>query len=100
MPVVDTALGRLRGYRRDDAVVFGGIPYATAPRLAGPGVRPPTPPGPAAPRPPRAAALFTHGELPATDEQCLNLNVFTPDLKGRRPVLVWLHGGGVGVGNA
>jgi len=107
MPVVDTALGRLRGHRRDDAVVFEGIPYATARRFATPGspagwsgVRDATAPGPAAPQPRRAAALFTHGELPGTDEQCLSLNVFTPDLEGQRPVLVWLHGGGFVIGHA
>ena len=57
-------------------------------------------PGPAAPQPRRAAAMFTHGELPATDEQCLNLNVFTPGLDDRRPVFVWLHGGGFAIGHA
>jgi para-nitrobenzyl esterase len=27
-------------------------------------------------------------------EDCLYLNVFTSDLAGRSPVLVWIHGGG------
>ena len=107
MTEVEIAAGRLRGRRAGEVVAFGGIPYATAPRFAPPGpqagwtgVRDAVSPGPAAPQPRRAAAKFTHGELPATDEQCLNLNVFTPGLDDRRPVFVWLHGGGFAIGHA
>jgi len=107
MPVVEIAAGRLEGRRAGDGVAFEGIPYATAPRLRPPlpvdgwaGVRGALRPGPAAPQPRRAAAEFTHGERPATDEQCLNLNVFAPGLVGRRPVFVWLHGGGFATGHA
>src|SRR4051812_32753262 len=34
-------------------------------------------------------------------ENCLNLNVWTPglDAAGKRPVMVWLHGGGYGAGS-
>jgi para-nitrobenzyl esterase len=32
------------------------------------------------------------------DEACLNLNIVTPDLDGAKPVMVWIHGGGFGVG--
>jgi para-nitrobenzyl esterase len=34
-------------------------------------------------------------------EDCLNLNVWTPglDAAGKRPVMVWLHGGGYGTGS-
>jgi para-nitrobenzyl esterase len=38
--------------------------------------------------------------MPATAEQCLSVNVFTPSLSGERPVLVWLHGGGFAIGHA
>jgi para-nitrobenzyl esterase len=32
-------------------------------------------------------------------ENCLVLNVLTPGLKGKRPVMVYMHGGGFGVGS-
>ena len=50
-------------------------------------------------RPRRPAAVFTHGALPGSTE-CLSLNVFSPVLDGRRPVFVWLHGGGFAIGHA
>jgi len=33
-------------------------------------------------------------------ENCLNLNVLTPGLEGRRPVMVYIHGGGFAAGSA
>jgi para-nitrobenzyl esterase len=33
------------------------------------------------------------------DENCLVLNVLTPGLKGRRPVMVYIHGGGFAIGS-
>ena len=107
MPVVEIVAGRLTGRHAGEAVAFQGIPYATAPRFAPPGpiagwagVRDAAAPGPAAPQPRRPAGAFTHGELPGTDEECLSLNVFAPGLDGRRPVFVWLHGGGFAIGHA
>jgi para-nitrobenzyl esterase len=107
MPVVEIAGGRLSGRHAGEALAFQGIPYATAPRFAPPGsipgwsgVRDAAGPGPAAPQARRPAAVFTHGELPGTDEECLGLNVFAPALDDRRPVLVWLHGGGFAIGHA
>lgn len=35
-----------------------------------------------------------------TSEDCLVLNVWSPDLDGSAPVMVWLHGGGYSVGTA
>jgi para-nitrobenzyl esterase len=34
------------------------------------------------------------------NEECLNLNIFTPDLDKNLPVMVWIHGGGFQSGSA
>jgi para-nitrobenzyl esterase len=106
-PTVGTATGTLAGVRSADGLEFLGIPYAQAERFSAPapvvpwtGVRDATRYGLAAPQPDRPAARFTHGPMPATGEDCLNLNVFTPALEGDRPVMVWLHGGGFAIGHA
>lgn len=107
-PTVDIGAGTLAGIRGRDGLEFLGVPYARAERFAPPtpapewnGVRDATQFGFAAPQPDRPAARFTHGPMPATSEEdCLNLNVFTPSLEGERPVMVWLHGGGFAIGHA
>jgi carboxylesterase type B len=46
-----------------------------------------------------------HGALPITtslrpsSEDCLFLNVYAPQNASNLPVLVWIHGGGYGVGD-
>jgi len=81
-------------------LVFLGIPYATAKRFALPqplapwsGVKDATAIGFAAPQ--------TFSMIPGfaasgpQNEDCLNLNVFTPAAdNSKRPVMVWIHGGG------
>jgi para-nitrobenzyl esterase len=106
-PTVETAAGRLAGLGSPDGLEFRGIPYATSGRFAPPaavvawtGTCDAQQYGLAAPQPDRPAARFTHGPMPATGEDCLNLNVFTPSLAGERPVIVWLHGGGFAIGHA
>ncbi|MEU4272840.1 carboxylesterase family protein [Streptomyces sp. NPDC026092] len=107
-PVVELPAGRLRGVTEGGLAVFKGVPYAAPPvgalrwRPAQPhpgwqGTRDATAFGPSAPQPYREGGdqvLGTHGS-PPFDEDCLTLNVWTPKADGaKRPVMVWIHGGG------
>jgi len=100
-PAVRVSGGRLAGYADTGISVFKGIPYGadTGPRrfqpprpaAPWPGVREALDHGPASPqaRPPEPAS-----------EDCLRLNVWTPGLdRGRRPVMVYIHGGAYSSGS-
>jgi para-nitrobenzyl esterase len=102
-PEVETADGRIRGRRHAGVLRFDGIPFARPP-LGPLRFRPPEPPEPwagvhdatfARPAPlQRPGPALGTRPVGATAEDCLHLNVVTPALDGRRPVLVWIHGGG------
>lgn len=103
---LDIAQGRLRGQRTDTVTSFLGIPYAEAPfgplRFAAPtppptweGVRDAVALGATAPkigyRPPTSDIL---SEPVVDGDECLNVNVWTPDAAAEGlPVFVWIHGG-------
>jgi carboxylesterase type B len=105
-PVVATAGGRVRGRVVDGVAVFLGIPYAAPPfganRFRAPaapapwaGVRDARRYGPTVPKsryPAPYDVLLADPSIPGDD--CLNLNVWTPDPGGSGlPVMVWIHGG-------
>jgi para-nitrobenzyl esterase len=105
-PVVGTVYGKVRGQVSDGVAAFKGIPYAAPPfgpnRMRPPvrpqawdGIRDATAYGPTAPKPPYPPPY--DGLLPEpviAGDDCLNLNVWTPDPGGSGlPVMVWIHGG-------
>lgn len=103
--VVKTVHGELRGSVADGVHTFLGVPYAAPPsgrnRLQPPqpveawdGVRDATRYGPAPPQvaPPEAAG--PGWDTAAAGQDCLNLNVWTPDPGAAGlPVMVWVQGG-------
>jgi para-nitrobenzyl esterase len=101
--IADTTTGKLRGLDKHDVLQFRGIPYARVadrfrpaePVEAWQGVRDATEFGPTAPQNPGALESLVGAPSLTMDEDCLVLNVTTPALDdARRPVMVWIHGGG------
>lgn len=113
--IVETSGGRVRGVAEKGALVFRGLRYAVAERFMPP--RPPQPAagitdasrfGASAPQsnanPPPGPPYVITAQLPRPanapppvklpeSEDCLFLNVWTPAVSGKLPVMLWLHGG-------
>ena len=102
-PIVQIANGKLQGVERDGMVMFKNIPYA-APPVGELRWRPPQPPknwagvrdaskyGEACPQP----LVFGYtNELVPGNEDCLKLSIYAPKGAKDRPVMVWIHGGGL-----
>lgn len=104
-----TLYGKVCGYVYKGVYTYKGIPYAKARRFeraeapdAWAGIRSCRTYGPSAPQPKTnrwdndAGAFFYLWYEGRQSEDCLRLNIWTKgiDKGGKRPVLVWLHGGG------
>lgn len=103
-PEVHTTYGRIRGVA-DEVLAFHGVPYARAGRFAVPvapepweSVRSAEVPGPAAPQLVPDESPVPGMAVSSISEDCLNLEIRTPSLDGRRPVLVWIPGGSYKIG--
>ena len=102
-PLAQVDGGSVRGAASDDGAVllFRGIPFA-APPVGDLRWRPPQPaaswPGVRDAAGPAAPCIqndqgWNRGDYLAGREDCLTLDVATQSLAGKRPVLVWIHGG-------
>ncbi|MBO6204023.1 MAG: carboxylesterase/lipase family protein [Selenomonas sp.] len=114
--VADTKEGKLQGYVHHGIYNYKGVPYAQAERFQPPkpvspwsGVKTAMSYGMVSPQlVDQAHDIFPpHWYWPhweprnyAQSDDCQNLNIWTPGLKDgkKRPVMVWLHGGGYFMG--
>jgi para-nitrobenzyl esterase len=114
--IVDTTLGKIRGTADKGVYCFKGIPYG-GPTGGRNRFMPPVPPQPwsgirdATEYGPSSWQSFIQGAtkigmwgitgIDSMSEDCLVLNVYTSSLndQAKRPVMVWLHGGGFFLGS-
>ena len=105
-PIAETSYGKLRGTLENGIRVYRGVPFAKPPigplRFRPPqraqawgGVRDATRFGAGSYQADRPLAPVLGIVVPEQSEDCLTLNVWSPADRdgGRRPVMVWFHGG-------
>lgn len=113
--VATVTQGRIAGYTDNGVNIYKGIPYAKAERFKAPvkadpwpGVRSCRQYGPTAPQAERQGwqndeiAFAFNWDDGYAGEDCLRANVWTPAKSAdghKRPVMVWLHGGGFAAGS-
>ncbi len=110
--IVNTKAGQLQGFMEDGTYIFQGIKYADAKRFQSPqpvkpwaGVKPAMSYGYVCPLltqdKPNGEVMVPHRYWPM-DENCQYLNVWTQslDTEAKKPVMVWLHGGGFFAGSS
>jgi len=111
-PIVKTKAGKVRGYIIDSTYTFHGIKYADAKRFQMPtevepweGVKDALSYGYVCPMltqdVPQGEIMVPHRHWPK-DENCQYLNIWTQSISmdAKRPVMVWLHGGGFYAGSS
>lgn len=114
--ITSTESGDVIGYVHQGVFNFKGIPYAKAERFMPPqkpdkweGVRSCRSYGPVCPIDIESMILFDEMEFAQQhnfwfmkEDACQNLNVWSPAIndEGKRPVMVWLHGGGYSAGSS
>lgn len=112
--IVQTEYGKVRGYIHHGMFTYKGIPYAKSERFQSAqkpasweGIRSSMSYGPVCPTD-VTTTVNDEIEFPFqhnwgyTNENCQSLNVWTPKINDgkKRPVMVWLHGGGFTAGSS
>ena len=102
--IIEIKTGNIQGYKEEDLEIFKGIPFAEPPlgdlRFSPPvskqswdGVLNTIEYGPCSIQGFSGLEEFL-GKLEPESEDCLSLNIWTPSAdEGKRPVMVWIHGG-------
>lgn len=109
--VVSLTTGKAQGQILNGIYVYKGIPYAHANRFMPPepfgswdGIRTFTEYGHVCPQAPMPVEndFISNQRIAVEGEDCQNLNVWTPGINDgkKRPVMVWLHGGGFQTGSS